>query len=102
MKDKLGTALTAVILLVALACGLVIWTSRHLPVQPATTALARVTAIAPSEHRFHPNQEYIVVRNARATGQFEMPASQAKCDVGDEVVVEQRGTTLTRLPATCR
>jgi len=102
MRDKYWKALVAIIALIALPCALLIWKSSPLRVQPSRVTHARVYAIAPSEHRFHPGEEYVVVRNAQASGQFEMAASDAKCDVGDDVVVEQRGTTLTRLPTTCR
>jgi hypothetical protein len=102
VKQRFQIALVVVVSLILVPCAVLVWRSYKLPLQPAVVARARVTAIAPSEHRFHPNEEHIVVRNAHATGQFTMTDSDAKCDVGDEVVVEQRGTTLTRLPATCR
>ena len=102
MRHKYWIALVAIVALIAVPCALLIWRSSQLPVQRSMVTHAKVTAIAPSEHRFHPDEEYIVVRNAHATGQFDMHASEAKCDVGDEVVVEERGATLTPLPATCR
>jgi hypothetical protein len=87
-----------VLLAITTATGL--WLNRgSLPAwQPAT---AKIMAIVPSEHRFHPNDQTIVVRNAHGTGQFTLHYP-IRCNVGDTVAVEQAGITLRASPATCR
>jgi hypothetical protein len=89
-------------LIVCSAFALAIWRISDLPLQPARQSVARVVAIVPGEGRLRANRDRIVVRTAHGTGQFEMPHSDIRCDVGDEVPVEQQGITLTRLPKTCR
>jgi hypothetical protein len=102
MKTRLQFALAVLLIVVAIPCAFLLWMARDWPAQPATRTVAKVVAISPSVHRFHPNDEYVVVRNAHATGEFTVDIRDAKCRVGDEVVVKQRGTTLGKLPSICR
>ena len=64
--------------------------------------MARVVAIAAWEAKFRASRDTIVVRNAHGTGEFSMPFNEVRCNVGDEVPVEQQGVTLTRTSKTCR
>ena len=73
-----------------------------MPVQPKHRATARVVAIAAWEAKFRASRNTIVVRNAHGTGEFSMPFNEVRCNVGDEVPVEQQGVTLTRAAKTCR
>lgn len=100
--NSIKRPLVLVVLLVAVALGVAVWQISRQPPLPPHPAIARVVAIAPVESRWYANRDRIVVRSAHGTGQFEMIHSDVRCDVGDEVPVEQRGITLTRLPKTCR
>ena len=73
-----------------------------MPLQPAHPATARVFAIKAWDARFRAGRDYIVVRNAHGTGQFSMPDADVRCQVGDQVPVQQQGVTLTRVARTCR
>lgn len=89
-------------MVILVACGLVIWPFAGLPVQPAHVAIARVEAIVPQEGRFHANVDRIYLRNSRGSEYFSLLFSDDHCQVGEQVPVEQRGTTLTPLPTTCK
>jgi hypothetical protein len=95
-------ALLTLLGLIAVPSGVVMFEFAGMPEQPAHPAMARVVAIKPSDSKFHADRDYIVVRNARGTGEFSMYDGELRCRVGDEVPVEQRGITLTRTPRTCR
>ena len=89
----------AVILVLGIV-GLGVWGSgKPQPHWRATTA--KVVAIAPSMHRFHPNEHYVVVRNAHGTGQFTI-VYPLNCEVGESVPVEQAGVSLRASYETCR
>jgi hypothetical protein len=88
--------------LIIAATGFAIWEVWQLPLQPARTAMARVTDITPSCFRCDPQKDEIFVRNERGFGGFGMFDSEVRCRVGDEVPVRQQGTDLTPLPNTCR
>ena len=86
------------LLAITIATGL--WFNRGSPPawEPTT---AKIMAIVPSDRRFHPNDETIVVRNAHGTGQFTVHYA-VQCNVGDTVAVQQAGVTLRASPTTCR
>lgn len=100
--NSVKRSLVLVALVAFFALALTVWRISQLPLQPPHPAIARVAAIVPVESRWYANRDRIVVRTAHGTGQFEMIHSDVRCDVGDEVPVEQRGITLTRVPKTCR
>ena len=77
------------------------WLARG-PAPHWRSTTAKVVAIAPSDHRFHPNENTIVVRNATGTGEFTVDTLILKCDVGDSVPVEQAGVSLRAAASTCR
>ena len=95
-------------LLLCLVLGLVLivpsawafWTFKDQPLQPRHPAIATVVAIAPTQGRS--DRQTIVVRNAHGVGSISMLIGAARCDVGDKVRVNQRGTTLSADPSTCR
>lgn len=99
---SLGKLSLIAAILVALALAFAISRIAQLPAQPAHPAVARVVAIVPVEGRWYANYDRIVVRAPDGTGQFAMLHADVRCDIGDEVPVEQRGVTLTRLQKTCR
>jgi len=86
------------------ACALLIWRTADLPLQPAHVAMARVIAVTPGVGSGAGRQPhtYIVVRNAHGTGQFALFDPEVRCEVGQDVKVQQEGITLTPLPTTCR
>ena len=90
--------------LLALAAGaLLVWRVAELPLQQAHVATARVIAIAlVGSGTARPPRAYIVVRNAHGTGQFALPDPEVRCEVGQDVRVQQQGITLTPLPTTCK
>jgi hypothetical protein len=91
--------------LVALSAGaLLIWRIAELPRQPAHITRARVIAVAPGAGSGVGRLPltYIVIRNAHATGQFDLREPEVRCEVGQNVQVRQRGVTLTPLPTTCK
>ena len=91
--------------LIALAaCAVLIWRLAGLHLQPAHVAMARVISISPGVGSGAGRQPltYIVIRNVHGTGQFVLSQPEVRCEVGQEVEVQQRGITLTPLPTTCR
>ena len=89
--------------LVVIAGALLIWRIVELPIQPAHVTVARVVAVTPTGFGgTRPPRTRVAVRNAHGTGQFVFLDSDVRCEVGQDVKVEQRGVTLTPLPATCR
>ena len=90
--------------LALVACGILIWKMGNLPLQPAHVVIARVVAISPpaSSGAGASPGVYIVIRNAHGSGQFRHSEPEVRCRIGQDVRVQQRGVTLTPLPATCR
>jgi hypothetical protein len=99
---RMKAALIGLGLVVFLASGLLIYRIAQLPLQPAHVALARVIAVELSSGGGRSPNTYIVVRNARGTGQFVLLQSEVRCEVSQDVMVQQRGITLTPLPTTCK
>ena len=91
-------------LLALVTIALLIWRIAELHLQPAHVAMARVIAVAPGvgSGTGRPPLTYIVIRNAHGTGQFVLSQPEVRCEVGQDVEVQQRGITLTPLPTTCR
>lgn len=98
----MSVALSGFVLILLTMCGLVVWRFAGLPLQPARAATARVAAIVPEDSRFHANVDRIYLRNSHGEGHFALSFSDNHCRVGDEVRVEQRGSTLAPLPETCK
>ena len=94
--------LATLIGLVAVPSAVLIFHFARMPLQPVRPAMARVVRISPHDGRFGASWDYIVVRNARGTGQFSMWDPEVRCHVGDQVPVQQQGITLTRTARTCR
>jgi hypothetical protein len=99
LRSELLAGLIALIAIPSLA---VIIHFKSMPVQPIHPAIARVVAIAPWAAKFRADRDTIVLRNARATGQFSMHNGEVRCHVGDRVPVQQQGVVLTPVPKTCR
>ena len=95
-EPMLAGAVTCVLAVTALG----LWMNRG-PALQWHAASAKVVAIASSQHRFHPEDSYVVVRNPHGTGQFTIHYPP-KCVVGDTVPVEQAGISLRAAPSTCR
>jgi hypothetical protein len=96
-----GVPLTLLGLAAAMLVGLGAQVARS-PLQPAHPDMAKVVAITAHVGRFHGDLDFVDLHNARGVGQFSMPDSEVRCDVGDLVPVEQRGTTLSPAAKTCR
>jgi len=96
-----GVTPTLLGLAAAMLVGLGVQVARS-PLEPAHPNTARVVAITPHVSRFHGNLDFVDLRNAGGVGQFSMPDAEVRCDVGDLVPVEQRGTTLSPVAKTCR
>ena len=92
--------LAGVVILVVAVSGLGLWFNRG-PAPQWRPTTATITAIVPSEHRFHPNDHIVVVRNVHGTGQFTI-RYPLRCNVGDKVAVEQAGVSLRAARTTCR